>query len=258
MTREVVHRLVEPGLVATGLADECTRIVRHDQLRNAAVEAQRAGHCAKPGAHALVRCCAGEGVARRAHGGDEHLRAGSVGQLEGRAGVVDEELLAGASLLTHRALERLGEGLVVAAELGVGPGPLAFVGRPVLGPQQHQRHALAAQLDVHSAVVGLDDPGERRTASHQPMLERRLVEPLGRLPVQAGCARQAEVLGDSALGDREAPGDPVVRQAALVLESENVLDHAYVHALLRHRLSGQKAVRLCPAVGSYATSAPTA
>ena len=45
----------------------------------------------------------------------------------------------------------------------------------------------------------------------EAVLERRLVELHSRLPVEAGRARQAEVLGDSALGDREAPGDPVVR-----------------------------------------------
>ena len=39
MAGEVAHRLVELGLVAAGLADECARVVRHDQLRAAAVEA---------------------------------------------------------------------------------------------------------------------------------------------------------------------------------------------------------------------------
>ena len=258
MSGEVVHRLVEPGLVATSLADECTRVVRHDQLRHAAVERQRAGHCAEPGAHALVGGGAGEGIARCAHGGDEDLRARTVSQLEGRSSVVDEELLAGASLLPHRALERLGERLVVTAELGVGPGPLAFVGSAVLGPQQHQRDALAAQFDVHSWVVGFDHATERGTAAQQPALEHRLVEIDRRDPVESGRTRQAEVLGNGALGDRQALRNALVGEPALQLESEYVLDHAYVHALLRHRSRPSKGARLCPAVGSYATSAPTA
>src|ERR1035438_764597 len=79
-----------------------------------------------------------------------------------------------------------------------------------------------------------------------------------RLPVQPGGTGQAEVLGNDALGDTKAAGDGLVGEPAAVLESKNVLDHAYVHSLLRHRLSGQKAVRLCPSGGSHATPAPTA
>ena len=37
----------------------------------------------------------------------------------------------------------------------------------------------------------------------------------------------------------------------------DVLDHAYVHSLLRHPGSGQKAVTLCRRGGSYATPAPS-
>ena len=109
------------------------------------------------------------------------------------------------------------------------------MGGAVFAPQQHQRHALAAQFDVHAGVVGFDHAAERGTAAHQPAFERRLVEIGRRRPVEAGGAGQAEVLGNGALGDRQALRDALVRQAALVLESEYVLDHAYVHALLRHR-----------------------
>ena len=105
-------------------------------------------------------------------------------------------------------------------------------GGAVLAPQQHQRHALAAQLDVHPGVVGLDHAAECRAAAHQPAFERCLVELGRRCPVEPGAAGQAEVLGDGALGDRQALRDALVRQAALVLESEYVLDHAYVHALI--------------------------
>ena len=122
----------------------------------------------------------------------------------------------------------------------MGPGPLARVCRPVFAPQQHQRHALAAQLDVHAGVVGLDHAAERRTVAHQLAFERRLVQLDCGGPVQAGSAGQAEVLGHGPLGDRQAARNGCVRQVALVLESEYVLDHAYVHALLRHRLRPSK------------------
>ena len=226
MSGEVVHRLVEPGLVATGLADECTRVVRHDQLRHAAVERQRAGHCAEPGAHALVGGGAGEGIARCAHGGDEDLRARTVSQLEGRSSVVDEELLAGASLLPHRALERLGELLVVAAELGVGPGPLAFVGSAVLGPQQHQRDALAVEFAVDAAPVGHDDGQRGCRARLQRSRELLFAPVLDGAPVQAGCGGQADVLGDDALGDLQRGGHLLVRELGVPLQAENIFDHA--------------------------------
>jgi hypothetical protein len=51
--------------------------------------------------------------------------------------------------------------------------------------------------------------------------------------------------------------DGLMRERGAVLESEDVLDHAYVHSLLRHRRSGQKVVALCRRGGSYATSALT-
>ncbi len=75
------------------------------------------------------------------------------------------------------------------------------MGGAVLLPQQHQRHALAAQFDVHAGEVGLDDRRLGDAASEQPALEPGLVEFGHGGPVQAGGAGQAEVLGDDALGD---------------------------------------------------------
>ena len=56
--------------------------------------------------------------------------------------------------------------LAVTAEPGAGPGSLTNVCGAERGLQQHQRHALAAQLDVHAGMVGLD---------HARVLHRRLV-----------------------------------------------------------------------------------
>jgi hypothetical protein len=123
----------------------------------------------------------------------------------------------------------------------------------VLGPQQHQRHALAAQLDVHVGVVGFDEIAAVGAAPEQPALECGFVEFGDDPPVQPCGAGQAEVLGHDAFGDAQAERYCRVRQAAVVLQSQDVLDHAYVHALLRHRLSGQKARRLGHSGGSHAT-----
>lgn len=94
-----------------------------------------------------------------------------------------------------------------------------------------RRDAFAAQFDVHLSVVGLHHAAEGRTAAHQAAFQRCLVEFGRRGPIEPGAARKTEVLGHGSLGDREALGDALVRQIALELESENVLDHAYVHAL---------------------------
>ena len=56
--------------------------------------------------------------------------------------------------LAHGALEGLGVAAVVLAELGVAVGVLAGVLSSVFFPQQHQRHAFAAQLLVQASVVG--------------------------------------------------------------------------------------------------------
>ena len=143
-------------------------------------------------------------------------------------------------MLTHRALERLGEGLVVLAELRVSPGAPALMGGPVLLPQQHQRDALAAQLDVHAGKVGLEYRHLGDAAPQQPPLQGGLLEVGYGGPIQARGARQPEVLGHDALGDAQAACDGLVRQRSAVLESEDVLDHAYVHSLLRHRRPGKK------------------
>jgi hypothetical protein len=112
----------------------------------------------------------------------------------------------------HRALERLGERLVVLAELGVGPAAPALVRGAVLLPQQHQRHAFAAQFDVHAREVGQGDAGLGGAASEQPAFERGFVQLGGGLPVQPCRSGQAEVLGDDALGDGQAARNGLMRE----------------------------------------------
>ncbi len=89
-------------------------------------------------------------------------------------------------LLAHRALERLGECLLVLAELGVGQGASALVRVTMFPPHQHQRHALAAQLDVHASEVDFDSPDVGGAATEQPAFERGFVQLSGGLPVQPG------------------------------------------------------------------------
>lgn len=101
---------------------------------------------------------------------------------------------------------------------------------------------------VHAGEVGLDHAGLDLAATEQPALERGLVE-FGRgRPVQPGGAGQAELLGDHALGATQAVRDGLAREPAAVLESEDVLDHAYVHSWLGHWLSGKSREARAPSV----------
>ena len=94
---------------------------------------------------------------------------------------------------------------------------------------------------MHAGEVGFDDALVGGVAPEQSALKARFIGH-GR-PGQTGGAGKAGVLGDDALGDGKAVRYCRVRQTALVLESEDVLDHANAHALLRHRLSDQKRPR---------------
>src|ERR1019366_6180955 len=122
--------------------------------------------------------------------------------------------------------------------------------------------AIARSLSISKGVVakylGLAGAAglnwEATAELDEASLERRL---LGRSSAETAVV-PADFAADDALGDRKAAGDGLVGEPAAVLESKNVLDHAYVHSLLRHRLSGQKAQSLCPSGGSYATPASTA
>ena len=238
---EVQHRVVGARLIAVGVGDQRPGVVGHDHLRHAAQEAQRPADRPQPRAHRLVGRHAGEGVARRAHRRDEHLPAPAIGQRKRWPGVVDEQLLAGAVLLAHRALERLGVAPVVLAELREAPGALTLVRRPVLLPQQRQRHALAAQLDVHPGEVGLGHAALLGRGAKQPAFQIGQAQRLDRIPAaQARGTGQRRVLRHHALGDRQAPGDRLMRQPAVQLQSQYVLDHAYVHRGRCHRRSGKR------------------
>ena len=90
----------------------------------------------------------GVDVGRRAQHRDEDLGAadltgGAVDDGDGVAGVVDEQLVAGAVDLAHRALQAALEALIEQAELAVAIR-LAGVGHGVLLPQQLQGDALCA------------------------------------------------------------------------------------------------------------------
>ena len=88
------------------------------------------------------------------------MGATAVRQFHRGACVVNEQLLAGAVDLAHGALEGLGVTAVVLAELRISVGGLTRMLGAMFLPQQHQRHALATQLLVDAAVVGLHETAD--------------------------------------------------------------------------------------------------
>jgi hypothetical protein len=101
VARKVEHRVVAARFVSVSVCDQRTRVVGHDELRHASVKAQCARRRFKPVRHRLAGRCVGKGVAGGAHCGDEDVGSSAVGQCDCRAGVVDEQLLAGAVDLSH-------------------------------------------------------------------------------------------------------------------------------------------------------------
>lgn len=130
------------------------RVVRHDELGRAADKVQCADHALDPMDSLLARSGQGECVAGRAQGGDKDVSPRAVAQ--GRAGEIDKQFLARAVCLPHGTLEGLDPAPVVFAVLRVLVGARLGVVGLVLLPQQHQRHALAAELTVDLGKVGVD------------------------------------------------------------------------------------------------------
>ncbi len=153
MAREVEHGVVGARLIAVRIGNQGTRVIGHDQVGATTYKAQGAHHRADPIDHRLARRGAGEGVARCAQCGDEHMGTRAIGHRDGRASVVDKQLLAGLVDLAHRALQALGPRVVVLAELRVAVGLAAGVGVDILLPQQRQRDALATQLLMYPRIV---------------------------------------------------------------------------------------------------------
>ncbi len=78
-------------------------------------------------------------------------------------------------------------------------------------PQQHQRHAFAAQLLVQAAIVRLHMVAWSFWRNQQAPLQRPFVNPLDSRPFQTCRGGQTQVLGDSSLRHTQCGGDLPVR-----------------------------------------------
>lgn len=95
------------------------------------------------------------GVARRAH---EDVRTAAISEHDGRAGVIDEQLLAGTIDRAHRALELHGEAPVCVAELRAGVGLAGHMIGALLMPRQHKADKGLAGAPDGRSVCPLNPP----------------------------------------------------------------------------------------------------
>ncbi|SAL41261.1 hypothetical protein AWB69_04159 [Caballeronia udeis] len=142
--------------------------------------------------------------------------------------------------LPHRTLELPGEAPIVIAELGIGVGLAVRVLGPVFLPQQHQRHAFAAQLLVEAAIVRLDMITWFLRRDQQSPLERDLVSILHRRPVQARRRGEPHILGDNAFGDAQRAGNLLVRKFGVQLQTQYVSYLTHIDPWCGHAVSRRK------------------
>ena len=235
--------VIDLRCITRGPGDRGLEVVRDQQLRRPAEEAQHALMRADPVRQRLGPGGFGIGVAGGAKHPDEDLgvadlAAMAIDHLDGGAAVVDKRLLAGTVLLAHAALLLRPPLAVELAETAVAIGPLLMPGH-ILGPKQLQGHPLALELLVDLKVVRLDEARRLLLGWEQQGLEADFVHPLGQGPGDTLGPGKADVLADRALGELAGAGDLLVAESGLVLEAQYFDDFLHWNPRCRHSPSPQ-------------------
>ena len=182
-----------------------------------------------------------EGVVRGAEDPDEdhgvpHRAGLPVHDLELRARVVDERLLARPVDLPHDHVEAPPPRLVAVAE----PAVLIAVpkDRTVFQPQQPQRHALVApKLPVDMRPVRLRPGHPRwRQGREQRRFQRNVVQSLRQQSRETGRRRPAYVVAHRAVGNAERRANLPVAAPELVLQAHQFWNLPHGQPPLRHPL----------------------
>src|SRR5579859_588329 len=235
---------IDVRLVPIRPADRAAELVGDDDLRHRAEVLEGADRRPDEVGELLRARRLREGVVARAEDRDEELDLGDLAGLpidDSRllAGVVDEDLLAGAMHLPHHDAERLPPSRVQVAEAAVLVRSQRRLTRgrvPVLDPECLQRHARSCQLATHPREV--DRHACRRlvaadVAKH-PRLELHVPELARGLPFKPDATSARQVVADRRLADPNGRGDLRVASPALVLQPQN-LSYLPHRQSLRHR-----------------------
>ena len=211
---------IEIRLVAMRLAHAAAQIVRDQQGRHPLEVGEGPYLRADPVGQTLRPGRLGIGVVR----GPEHrhedrrgaeLPAGRIHDRHRLPGIVDEQLLPSTVGLAHHHVERAAPVFVALAEPAVAEA--LGVLRPVLLPQQHQRHTGTAQLVMHHRPVrhhaGVGR--HRRWRRKQPPLQLPIAQGVGQGPTQPRGGKPPRVLPNAAARHLQARRDLPSRQADL-------------------------------------------
>jgi len=142
-----------------------------------------------------------------------HLSGRGIDDVNRRAGVIDEQLLAGHMGLPHRRRQPAFPGPIEFAE----PATAVTVGMrgAIFLPDQLQRHALAAQLAVDRRPVRQRPPilGRGRGDRIEAPLQCGVVKIVRHRPADAGFARPAQARSGGRRADPETGGNLALGQA---------------------------------------------
>ena len=212
VSRHLGVAAVDRRFIEACFGDARAQIVGHHHRRHPTEERKGARVRADPIAQALRPGGLGIGVARRAEHGDEqlrrhHLAGRGVDHRERRAGVIDEQALAGDVALPHgRRQPRLPgtiELTIAAVAVAVG------VDGAMLFPQQLQRHPWPAQLTMRRRPIRLRPAilGRQRVQWVEPELQRLLGQACRQRPSEARATCPPNTISGRRRAHPEAGGD---------------------------------------------------
>ena len=217
---------VHVRLVAVRFGHTGAQVVRNRQGGATPVELEGVLVGVTPVQKFLAAQCLGVEVTRRAERGNEQLGLEAHREItlvvdgDGESGKVDEHLLCGLVILTHRHVELLAPVAIELAELAV----FVAVGVQLLvfDPEQHERHAFFGELSLHRREVGFGASSRcTRDRTEQSGLEYVVIAQLvGERPRgDAGLAGATHVVGHRRVGNRH--GQRHLAKTQLVAESQS-------------------------------------
>jgi len=126
--------------------------------------------------------------------------------------------------LAHGTLEGFGVSAVVLTELRIAVDVRIGVALAVFLPQQHQRHALAAQLLMHLGEVRGDKTAGTHNHTQQAVMQFGFAHGLDLGPVQALVTGKFDVLGDNAFGEAQRGSNVPLGMVKFEFETQHVFD----------------------------------